>query len=327
MLGQWGKDGEARQASPENDRQLIEDLLFSAVHEQRRARRWKNVFRGIFCLWLFAALGSVFFTMKGGEPTPDKYVGLVDVSGVIAADQDASADNVVGGLRRAFEDPNVQAVIMRINSPGGSPVQASYIYDEVGRLKGQHSNTKVYAVIADVGASAAYYIAASADEIYADRGSIVGSIGAYMATFGVDQAMEKLGITRRFYGAGDHKALTDPFQPEDPVAAAHLRMTVKDIHEQFIGKVKEGRGERLANDPQLFTGLIWTGQQAQGLGLVDGLGSASHVARTVVGVEDIVDFSVKPSVLERFASRMGASAAATLNAALGLDGNLLRGQL
>ena len=249
---------------------------------------------------------------------------MVEVKGVIAADKDASADSIVTALRKAYEDKKVKAVILRINSPGGSPVQASYVYNEIQRLKQTREDIKVYAVIADMGASAAYYIASAADEIYADPGSVVGSIGAYMATFGFDEAMKKVGVTRRFYGSGEHKALTDPFQPEDPVAAAHLRMTVADIHQQFIEKVKEGRGDRLKDDPKLFTGLIWTGRQSVDLGLVDGLGSSGSVARDVVGVEDIVDFSVKPGLLDRFAKQIGASAAQYLGVQMGFEGPVVR---
>ena len=317
------KDGGESMAS--EDRKLIEKLLFSAAQEQRRARRWSIFFRFLFFIWLFAAIASVVFSVKsGGKPTPKEYVALVDVTGPIAAGKPASADTIVTGLRRAFEDKKVRGVILRINSPGGSPVQASYVYDEIHRLKKTREDLKIYGVISDVGASAAYYMAAATDEIYADRGSVVGSIGAYMATFGFEETMKKVGVTRRFYGSGDHKSLTDPFQPEDPEVAEHLRGTVRNIHEQFIASVKEGRGERLSDDPDIFSGLIWTGQQALGLGLVDGLGSSGYVAREVVGVEDIVDFTVKPGVLERFARQVGASAAETLGVQLGFEGPVVR---
>ena len=314
------KDTDAEQnGSLADDRQLIEKLLFSNIQEQRRARRWTVFFRVLFFLWLFSGIGVLLFSMQPGDSAPEQYVALVEVKGVIAPDQDANADSIASSLRSAFDDDKVKAVILRINSPGGSPVQASYIYNEIQRLKKLHTDVKVYAVISDMGASAAYYIASAADEIYADESSIVGSIGAYMASFGFVDAMEKVGVTRRFYGAGEHKALTDPFQPENPAAAAHLRTLVADIHDQFIAKVKEGRGARLANDPLLFTGLIWSGAEAKGLGLIDGLGSASYVAREIVKVEDIVDFSLQPNFLERFAHRVGASMATTLSTSLGLS--------
>ena len=315
---------EVSEAMATEDRKLIEKMLFSAVQEQRRARRWSIFFRFLFFIWLFAGIGGVLFSMQGTKPVPKEYVALVDIKGVIAADRDANADAIVTGLRDAYEDNKVRGVILRINSPGGSPVQAGYIYDEINRLKATRDDLKVYAVISDLGASAAYYIAAAADEIYADKASVVGSIGAYMATFGFDEAMKKVGVTRRFYGAGDHKALTDPFQPEDPVAARHLRGTVKNIHEQFIDSVRQGRGDRLKETPELFSGLIWTGQQARELGLVDGLGSSGYVAREVIRVEDIVNFSVKQGVLERFASKIGTSAAHALGVSLGLEGPVVR---
>ena len=323
MFGKMGTDSEQNQ-SLSDDRQLIEKLLFTTLQEQRRVRRWKVFFRTLFFVWLFSGIGLLLFTMQPDEGLPEEYVALVEINGVIASDQDANADSIASSLRTAFEDDKVKAVILRINSPGGSPVQASYIYNEIDRLKELHKNVKVYAVISDMGASAAYYIASAADEIYADESSVVGSIGAYMASFGFVDAMQKIGVTRRFYGAGEHKALTDPFQPEDPTAATHLRRVVADIHDQFIAKVKEGRGDRLVNDPLLFTGLIWSGAEAKGLGLVDGLGSASYVAREIIKVEEIVDFSLQPNFLERFAHRVGASMATTLGASFGLNGVQLR---
>ncbi|MCL6268750.1 S49 family peptidase [Sansalvadorimonas sp. 2012CJ34-2] len=319
------QDGGGVMAS--EDRKLLEKMLFSTIQEQRRARRWSIFFRFLFFLWLFALVGSIMFSVGGGvtgKQTPAEYTALIDVKGAIAADKDANADSIVTGLRKAFDDEKVRGVILRINSPGGSPVQAAYIFDEVNRLKETRPEIKVYAVIADVGASAAYYIAAAADDIYANRGSVVGSIGAYMATFGFEGAMEKLGVTRRFYGSGDHKALTDPFQPEDKVAAKHLRATVKNIHDQFVESVKEGREGRLKDNPDLFTGLIWTGQQALELGLVDGLGSPGYVAREVIGHEDIVDFTVKPGFFDRFAQKVGSSAAQALGVSLGLEGPAVR---
>ena len=316
------QDGNENMAS--EDRKLIEKMLFSAVQEQRRSRRWSIFFRALFFLWLFAAIGSVLFSMRGVKPQSQEYVALIDIKGVIAVGREANADAIVTGLRDAYKDENVRGIILRINSPGGSPVQASYVYDEINRLRDTREDLKVYAVISDVGASAAYYIASAADEIYSDRGSLVGSIGAFMATFGFDEAMKKVGVTRRFYGSGEYKGLTDPFLPENPVAADHLRGTVRNIHEQFIDSVKEGRGDRLSDNPDLFTGLVWTGQQAHELGLVDGLGSSGFVARDVIGVDDIVDFTTKPSVLDRFARQLGASAGQALGVSLGLEGPVIR---
>ena len=301
------------------DHQLIRDILLSSVEEQRKKRRWSIVLRLLFLVWLFIMLFSVLWSVDK-QPSGSEYVALVDIKGVIADDRETNADTVTNGLKRAFADPKVQGVILRINSPGGSPVQAGQIYDEIGRLKATRPDLKVYAAITDTGASAAYYIAAAADQIYANRASVVGSIGAYMATFGFEQAMEKAGVARRFYGSGDHKALTDPFQPEDPVAAAHLRATVKNIHEQFIARVKAGRKGRLTTEDKLFSGLIWTGEQALSLGLVDGLGSPGYLARELIGCEQIVDFTDKPSLIENVARTVGSHAALTLESHLGLNG-------
>ncbi|MCY4472736.1 MAG: S49 family peptidase [Kistimonas sp.] len=307
-----------------DDRKLIEKLLLDAVDEQRRSRRWRIFFRCLFFCWLFALMVLLFRPDADLKSLPRHYVALVDVKGAIAADGEASASNVVVGLRKAYKDTKVQGIILRINSPGGSPVQAGYIYDEINRLRESRPDLKVYAVITDMGASAAYYIAAAADEIYASPSSIVGSIGAFMAGFGVEEAMKKLGVTRRFYGSGKHKALTDPFQPEDQLAAQHLRSLVASVHEQFIASVKAGRGERLKDHPDLFTGLVWTGNQAMDLGLIDGLGSPGFVAREQIGVEDVVDFTVKRGFVERFARQLGAGMSNSLTETLGLGAGVIR---
>ena len=315
-------------ASTGEDRRLIEKLLSGALVEQRRARRWGVFFKLMTLLWLFAVAGSLFMSSRSIVPAPagkgEGYTALIEVDGVIASGEQASADNIVGGLREAFDDSNVKGIILRINSPGGSPVQSGYIYDEIRRLKGDRDDLKVYAVIVDIGASGAYYIASAADEIYADKASLVGSIGAYMASFGLDGVMEKVGVTRRFYKSGDFKGFSDPFQPEDPVAAEHIKTTVASIHQQFIDSVKLGRGDRLSDDPLLYSGLIWSGEQAEDLGLVDGLGSSSYVARELIGEEMIVDFTPQLSPFERFARQLGMGAMHTMVNVLGLDGLSVR---
>ena len=255
---------------------------------------------------------------------------MINVRGMIADEESASADNIVGALRAAFEDANTKGVILRINSPGGSPVQSGYIYDEIRRLRGEYPAIKVYAVITDLGASGAYYIASAADEIYADKSSLVGSIGVTAATFGFVDTMEKLGVERRVYTAGEHKAFLDPFQPEKPEETRFWRSVLATTHQQFIDGVKRGRGERLqdAQHPELFSGLIWSGEQALELGLVDGLGSTAYVAREVVGEPEIVDFTVKESPFDRFTKKLGTSVAERLailaglgaGAALAVDG-------
>jgi protease-4 len=251
---------------------------------------------------------------------------LIDVRGVIADKEAASADNIVTSLQAAFADPKVKGVVLRINSPGGSPVQSGYVYDEIRRLRGLHPDIKVYAVISDLGASGAYYIASAADEIYADKASLVGSIGVTAAGFGFVGAMDKLGIQRRAYTSGEHKAFLDPFEPEKPDETKFWQGVLNVTHEQFIASVKQGRGDRLKDKdhPELFSGLVWTGQQALPLGLIDGLGNASSVARDVIGEKELIDFTVQESAFDRFSKKLGASVAEQLAMWMGFQGPTLR---
>ena len=229
-------------------------------------------------------------------------------------------------LRAAFEDTNTKGVILRINSPGGSPVQSGYIYDEIRRLRGEYPQTKVYAVISDLGASGAYYIASAADEIYADKASLVGSIGVTAASFGFVEAMEKLGVERRVYTSGEHKAFLDPFQPQKEEETRFWKSVLDTTHRQFIDSVKKGRGDRLKADehPELFSGLVWSGEQALQLGLVDALGSASYVAREVIGQKEMVDFTQRDTPFDRFAKRLGTSVADRIALWMGFQGPTLR---
>ncbi|MNC37311.1 putative signal peptide peptidase SppA [compost metagenome] len=254
------------------------------------------------------------------------HTALVEVRGVIADQEPASADNIVKSLREAFKDSKTKAVVMRINSPGGSPVQSGYVYDEIRRLRAEYPAIKLYAVIADLGASGAYYIASAADEIYADKASLVGSIGVTAAGYGFVGTMEKLGVERRTYTAGEHKAFLDPFSPQKPEETEFWQGVLNTTHQQFIAMVKQGRGERLKDKehPELFSGLVWSGEQAKELGLVDGLGSASYVAREIVGEKELVDFTVQESALDRFSKRVGASVAERLAMWMGFQGPQLR---
>jgi protease-4 len=290
------------------ERELLNRLAFASLNEQRRARRWSILFKVLAFLYLF---GLLFLYRPSGWETPHvaaaKHTALVEVSGIIAADADASADQVVAGLRKAFEDKKTAGVIVRINSPGGSPVQAGYINDEMRRLRAAHPDIPLYAVVTDVCASGGYYIAVGADQIYADKASIVGSIGVRMDSFGFVEALDKLGVERRLLTAGDHKGFLDPFLPENPDDVAHIQTLLNSIHEQFINTVKTGRGDRLRLDDKLFSGLVWTGEQSVELGLVDGIGSASYVARELIGAAEIVDFTPRPDFLQRFARGIGAA--------------------
>jgi protease-4 len=252
-----------------------------------------------------------------GAMGSDRITALVDVQGIIADGAQADADTRVTGLRAAFEDSRTAGVILRINSPGGSPVQAGYVNDEIYRLKKKHPDIKVYAVIQDLCASGGYYIAVAADEIYADKGSIVGSIGVRMDSFGFVEALQKLGVERRLLTAGEHKGFLDPFLPLDPGEVDHVRGVLGEIHQQFINTVRRGRKDRLKDDPAIFSGLVWTGERALEIGLVDALGSAGQVARDIIGAEDIVDFTPRENVVEQVARRFGASAVSALRASFG----------
>lgn len=312
------------QALPNDDRswKLLEKTLQSSLIEQRRSRRWGIFFKLLTFFYLFILVAIAMGAFKGDMTTSTSHTAVIDVRGMIADQADASADNIVTGLRSAFKDTNTRAVIMRINSPGGTPVQAGYIYDEIKRLRKQHPNIKVYAVITDLGASGAYYIASAADEIYADKASLVGSIGVTAAGFGFVEAMNKLGVERRAYTSGEHKAFLDPFQPMNKEETEFWKNTLDTVHQQFINQVKAGRGDRLKDQqhPELFSGLIWSGEQAIELGLIDGFGSTSYVAREIVGEENLKDYTVQDSPFDRFAKKLGASAAQQLGTSVGLEG-------
>lgn len=288
------------------EQELLNRLAFSSINEQRRTRRWGIFFKSLTFLYLAVLL----LMMPGGWKSPDvkkEHTALVQVEGVIAPDSEASADIIVSGLRAAFKNKNSKAVILRINSPGGSPVQSGYVYDEIKRLREKHKDKKLYAVITDVCASGGYYIAAAADIIYADKASLVGSIGVLINSFGFVDAMKKLGVERRMYTAGNNKGILDPFSPVKPSDRKHIDKMLKGIHQQFIQSVKDGRGDRLKETPDMFSGLFWNGDESVKLGLVDALGSSSFVAREIVGVEKIVDYTPRADFFERFADRLGAS--------------------
>jgi len=288
------------------ERELLTGLATEALRERRRARRWGIFFK--FCLLAYGVGIAVLYLPrdllgKSGGP----HTAVVDVKGVIAADSAASARRVIAGLQRAFDDDNTKGVILRINSPGGSPVQADLINQAADRLRKEHPDTPLYAVITDVGASGAYYVAVSADRIYANKGSIVGSIGVLMNGFGFVDVMRKFGVERRLLTAGEHKGILDPFSPAKAEDIAYMKGLLERIHKQFIAAVQRGRGSRLSSAPNLFSGLFWTGEEGVRLGLVDALGSVSSVARDVVGAKKIVDYTVKPGLVERISRRLGSA--------------------
>lgn len=288
------------------ERELVTRLATDALVEQRKARRWGIVFKSATFIYLAVLLFALPFDF-GGSKTIGKHTALVELRGVIEDGAPAGADNIIQGLRDAFEDRNTAAVILRINSPGGSPVQAGYMNDEINRLREKHPNVPLYAVITDICASGGYYVAVAADEIYADKASIVGSIGVLMDGFGFTEVMKKVGVERRLITAGEHKGFLDPFTPPKEEDIMHVKGLLKTIHKQFIDVVKEGRGARLKENPDLFSGLVWTGEQSVELGLIDGLGSTSYVAREIIGEDKIVDFTPQPNYLNRFAERLGVA--------------------
>jgi len=291
-------------------RDVVNRLAFAALNEQRRARRWNVFFKALLALYLLALL---FLYMPSDwssiTKTSGEHTALVDLTGVIANKAEGSADTVIEGLRNAFDDSNTAGVILRANSPGGSPVQSGYIYQEIKRLRKLHPDTPLYAVVTDVCASGCYYAVSAADKIYVDKASIVGSIGVRMDSFGFVGSMEKLGVERRLYTAGENKGFLDPFTPSKDSDVEHVKKLLEDIHEQFKAAVMEGRGERLQMQPELFSGLVWTGEESVPMGLTDAVGSPGYVAREVIGAEDIVDFTEKPDLLERLSDRIGVAMA------------------
>lgn len=301
------------------ERGLVEKVVTDSLSESRRTRRWGIFFKSITFIYLFVLLWLFFPDKVSDTVKKEEHTALVDVKGVIAPETKASADKIVEGLRDAFEDKKTKGIILRINSPGGSPVQAGYVYNEIRRLRKKHEDIPVYAVISDIGVSGAYYIAAAADAIYADKASLVGSIGVLMNGFGFVSTMDDLGIERRLLTAGENKAIMDPFSPMRDQDKVFVKQLLDKLHEQFIAAVKEGRKDKLQDNPDIFSGLFWSGEESVELGLVDGLGSSGQVARDVIGVEKIVDFTSKEDWLKRFSDRLGVSIANALGSVYGLD--------
>jgi len=309
---------ESAGGSGENwERQVLERLVRSVLDEQRRTRNWGIFFKMLGFIYLFALLFLALGWIGGKDKAMSgKHTALVELNGVIAHDSPASAERINAGLQEAFKDGNTEGVIVRVNSPGGSPVQAGQINSEIRRLRGLHPQIPLYVVVDDICASGGYYVAVAADRIYVDPASVVGSIGVLMDGFGFTGTMEKLGVERRLITAGENKGFLDPFSPLNPQQKAYAEKMLADIHRQFIDVVKQGRGNRLKPAPELFSGLVWTGQKSIELGLADALGSVEYVARDVIKAEQVVDFTPKENIAERFARRFGsASAEALLRAA------------
>jgi protease-4 len=305
------------------ERELLNRMVMATVAENRRSRRWGIFFKSLTFGYLFLVLGVFLWSDQWQENkvTSSEHTALIEVEGLISSETRASADKVVTALRNAFEDKKTKGVILRMNTPGGSPVQSRYINNEIHRLKEKYPKIPVYAVISDICASGGYYIAAAADKIYADEGSLVGSIGVLINGFGFVDVMQQLGIERRLFTAGEHKGLLDPFSPLNPKDKEHVQGMLNQLHQQFIKVVKEGRGERLKDDqhPEIFSGLFWSGEEAKNLGLIDEFGSSSYVAREIIGIEEIVDFTQKEDVWDRVARNLGAGAASVVFSTSGLE--------
>ncbi len=298
--------------NPSNDsnweRTAIERLAQNALTEQRKSRQWGIVFKLLTFLYLFIVL-FIFLGWLGRKDTAfsGAHTALVELNGVIASDAPANADDIVSALQEAFKDTHTKGVILRINSPGGSPVQAGIINDEVRRQRGLHPDIPLYSVVEDICASGGYYVAVAADQIYVDKASLVGSIGVLMDGFGFTGTMQKLGVERRLLTAGENKGFLDPFSPTTPAHREYAKQMLGEIHRQFIDVVKRGRGDRLKHTTTIFSGLIWTGERSIELGLADALGSVDYVAREVIKAEHIVDFTPKENIAQKLARKFGAS--------------------
>lgn len=287
--------------------QTIEKLALSGLKEQQTARRWSIFFKLLFFIYLLALLFLSFGWIGSGKVSTGSHTALIEIAGVIEAGGDVNADSFMTSLNDAYENKGTKGIILRINSPGGSPVQSGIINEEIRRQKRLHPAIPVYAVVEDICASGGYYIAAAADKIYVDKASIVGSIGVLMDSYGFTETMKKLGVERRLLTAGSNKAMLDPFSPVNPKHEAYAQNMLNQIHEQFKTVVREGRGKRLIEDDQTFSGLFWSGEQSIKIGLADALGSADFVAREVIKQKDIVDFTYQETITDRFAKRLGAS--------------------
>lgn len=295
------------------ERTLLENLALASLREQRRTRIWGIFFKSLTFLYLFILLFvALGWIGEGKVRITDKHTALIDLRGIITADSISSADKINASLQSAFQDKNTKGVILRINSPGGSPVQAGYINDEIRRLRAKYPKIPLYAVIGDICASGGYYVAAAADKIFVDKASVVGSIGVLMDGFGFTGALEKLGVERRLLTAGENKGFLDPFTPLDPAQRDHATTLLREIHEQFISVVQQGRGERLKDTPEIFSGIVWTGQKSIDLGLADEMGSAEYVAREIVEAETLVDFTSREGLADLFTKRFSQIALSIL---------------
>ncbi len=295
--------------APGWEREIIEKLALAAITEQIRARRWGVFFKSLMFVYLIAVFGiAVYphFIRSLGDDGKD-HTAIINVVGMIAEDKDANADSIIESLRNAVKDEHTKGIILNANSPGGSPVQSSYVYEEIRKIKKEHPNLPIYAVVSDICASGCYFIVSASDKIFVNPSSLVGSIGVLMDGFGFVDVMQKLGVERRLFKAGAHKAMLDPFSPPKEDETRYVQDLLNQVHQQFIGAVKAGRGDRLKENPELFSGLVWTGEEGVKLGVVDGFGNQDSVAKDLVGAEKRVDFSRQEHLIDKIAGKLGVS--------------------
>ena len=297
---------ETPEKDPQWERQLLEKIAFASLVEQRTKRRWGIFFKLSMLAYLVAVLALVVDWGVPEKLAESKHTALINLRGTIESSGDSSADKINGALQSAFSDKGTAGIIMRINSPGGSPVQSGIVYDEIRRLRAKHPEIPLYVVVEDICASGGYYIAAAADKIFVDKASIVGSIGVLMDGFGFTGIMDKAGVERRLLTAGSNKGFLDPFSPQDQKQKEHAQVLLGEIHKQFIEVVRKGRGNRLKESPEMFSGLMWTGSQSIAMGLADDYATVESVARDLIKAEVVLDYSVKENIAERFAKRFGA---------------------
>ncbi|MGZ8224765.1 MAG: S49 family peptidase [Methylobacter sp.] len=291
------------------ERAVIEKLVLATITEQTRTRRWGIFFKSLIFVYLFVIFGVTMAPqIKQGLGIESKYhTAVIDVVGMIAEDKQANAENIIESLRTAVKDKYTKGIILHANSPGGSPVQSSYVYEEIRKTKKEHPDLPIYSVVSDMCASGCYYIASASDKIFVNHSSLIGSIGVLMDGFGFVESMEKLGIERRLLTAGDHKALLDPFSPPREDETLYMQGLLNQVHQQFIGAVKAGRGDRLKDTPELFSGLVWTGEEGVKLGVADGFGNEDYVAKEIIGAESLVDFTRQEQLLDRIAGKLGSA--------------------
>jgi protease IV len=297
----------ATQSSEAWDKKMFADVMMAAINEQRAARRWKIFFRFAFLILALLFIASIASWEFGKSAVNEPHTALIDLQGEIAAGTTASAEAIIESLQSAFDDENTKGVVLRINSPGGSPVQSAMIYDEIRRLREENPKVPLHVVIEEICASGGYYVASAGEKIYVNQSSMIGSIGVLLDSFGFTEAMKKVGVERRLLTAGEHKGLLDPFSPLDEKERGHIQNMLKEVHEQFITAVKEGRGERLKITPDTFSGLVYSGIAGVKMGLADDFGTVESVARDVIKEENIVDFSPRENIADRIARRLGAS--------------------